>query len=232
MILISLMACAPSPEPQFWRLRYQPAVLDRSHDVYDATFVGYEGWDSDDVEAEPSEWMSEESGTMSDGVTYVSLQVDADGGAVATNNSDVLFGTYADGVLEVEWDWFTTNSSRDEHESGYVYEDVRTDGMREVLSLTVDGDIGAGVIRYVDYDERETSQSDVWVDDLTASSLTAEAADGTRFTNHGEAQDCADNLCTVRVEHEDVWLSEFTAERVYSDQPAYLIFVGNGTGVE
>lgn len=232
MILLSLLACAPSSEPQFWLLRYQPAVLDRSHDVYDATFIGYEAWDSADVEPEPSEWMSEESSAMSDGVTYVSFQVDDDGSALATHFGNALFGTYADGVLKVEWDWFTTESSRDEHESGYVYENIWTDGMRETLSLTMDGDIGAGVIRYVDYEERETSQSDLWEDDLTLSTLTAEDADGVRYTNYNVAPDCTDTLCTTFAEHEDVWLSEFTAERVYSDEPAYLTFVGNGAGVE
>ncbi len=231
MILLLFVACESVPtESEVWRIQYAPAELELEHTTYASNFSEFTPWDSEDLESEPSEWMTEASSSGSDGLAYLTIQVDAEGVAFVTYDATAYVGTYVDGVLEVEWDWWTTYTESANHESGYTYSAASTEGLKQAFSFTIDGEHGAGTIRYVEYDESALTQSDEFEDEMSSSNIWISESDGNRLINEGNADDCEGEVCSTEVVSETLWASEATAERVTTEEAGDLMFVRNGSG--
>lgn len=234
MTIALLLACATSTtEPEVWRMEYTSTVETLSHVTYAGNFLDFTAWDSADVEEEPSEWASATESTASEGLGYLIVRTDADGAAFATFDGNVYLGTYADGALDLSWDYWIAEHIESSHESGYAYTSDTEQGTTVRFQLELEGEAGAGTITWTEYRSDAATESDVWT--LEAGSgnrVYVRTEDGSSLMNEMESVDCTDETCSVESLDETVWESGATLTRVYPEGTGDLAFVRNYSGIE
>ncbi|TNE90157.1 MAG: hypothetical protein EP330_08855 [Deltaproteobacteria bacterium] len=224
--LLAAMTAGCGGSEEIWVFYVDPPADPVSTTTIDHNFIGAQPYAGTTT---GGDWTNTTTVTASPGIMFGQIvKVSGDDDVFLIIGDIAIPGQKAGGQYQFSWPDTYTETDREQHVSGYTYEDTTSSTSTTTVTMALSGGTATGTWMNTGTSTRTWTETDTWDINTVGTSSQMnpsnyiEGTDGSYISNDYTTADCSGNPCRLAVTNTSSQTSNFRAERTkYADEDAF-----------